>query len=38
VAGRFDVLAFLAGGGGFILSVDSGNSGNNLAAFCAALS
>ena len=33
VAGRVDVL-----GGGFILSVDSGNSGNNLEAFCAALS
>ena len=35
VAGRSDVLA---GGGGIILSVDSGNSGNNLEAFCAALS
>jgi hypothetical protein len=35
VAGRVDVLA---SGGGFILSVDSGNSGNNLEAFCAALS
>jgi hypothetical protein len=33
VAGRVDVL-----GGGFILSVDSGNSGNNLDAFCEALS
>jgi hypothetical protein len=35
VAGRVDLLA---SGGGFILSVDSGNSGNNLEAFCAALS
>jgi hypothetical protein len=35
VAGRVDVLS---AGGGFIVSVDSGNSGNNLAAFCDALS
>jgi hypothetical protein len=35
VAGRVDVLA---AGGGFIVAVDSGNSGNNLDAFCAALS
>jgi hypothetical protein len=35
VAGRVDLLS---SGGGFIISVDSGNSGNNLEAFCAALS
>ena len=35
VAGRVDLLS---SGGGFVISVDSGNSGNNLAAFCAALS
>jgi hypothetical protein len=35
VAGRVDLLS---SGGGFITSVDSGNSGNNLEAFCAALS
>jgi hypothetical protein len=35
VAGRVDVLS---SGGGFVISVDSGNSGNNLEAFCGALS
>jgi hypothetical protein len=27
----------LSSGGGFVVAVDSGNSGNNLDAFCAAL-
>jgi len=35
VAGRVDLLA---AGSGFFIAVDSGNSGNNLDAFCAALS
>jgi hypothetical protein len=35
VAGRVDLLA---SGSGFVITVDSGNSGNNLEAFCAALS
>jgi hypothetical protein len=34
IAGRVDISA----GGGFITTVDSGNSGNNIGAFCAALS
>jgi len=38
IAGRIDVLAWLAGGSSFIVSVDSGNAGNNLGTFCAALS
>jgi hypothetical protein len=34
IAGRVDISA----GGGFIFTVDSGNSGNNLNEFCGALS
>jgi hypothetical protein len=35
VTGRVDLLS---NDGGFVITVDSGNSGNNLEAFCAALS